>query len=1006
MKQKLLSVFLLCIMLAGAAFAQDRKVTGKVTAKEDGLPLPGVSVKVTGTKLGTQTDVNGNFSLIVPSTAKNLEFSFVGYLPQTLAIAGKTSINVALVADSKALSEVIVTGYGTQTKASQTGAVNQISGEDLTNSSFSSPDKALQGKVAGLQSISRSGQPGSIAEIRIRGIGSITGSSSPLYVVDGVPINSGDLSRLSTTTNALSGINPDDIESLTVLKDASASAIYGSRASNGVIIITTKQGKAGRTQVNFNTEGGTSSRAFFNNNTRPLTTAENITLFRESVLNAFGLTPADYSRTDAAGDMGIGDTTVNTNWYDQVSQQGVQQQYNLSIGGGTEKTKFYVSGGYLNSKGTIKTATFDRYTGKINLTHEVSDKFSIGTSIGLTQSKQTGPLNSGAFANPVLANLFIIPWTKPYDAQGNIIMNTAQFGTSLFNPIAILTYDKTLNNTLKGLGDVNLSYKILKNLKFTSRYGIDYNQLEEDSYNNPIYGDGASSQGRSYRYYTRYFNWVWSNLLDYNWDVLGNKNLIANVTAGYEAQKSQYYSVSVEADNLPLNFSYTVPSVGATPIGASGTNTGYTFNAIIGRANFTYKNKYVLSGSYRRDGSSRFGTQNRFGNFYSVGASWNADQEEFIKKISWINQLKLRASYGVRGNAGIGDYSALSYYGFGYNYLGSVGTAPASIGNNTLTWEKDKPLDFGLDLSLFKGRLNFTGDWYSRKTTDLLLNYPISATTGFTNYLDNIGAMKNEGIELALSGTPIVYKGFRASFNVSYSHNKNTILTLKQDKQISTPFIRQVGQDIQSYYLVQFAGVDPANGDPLWYTDGTRTTTTNNYGAAGRALLGKSASPKGFGSFGTDLSYKGFSVSALFYYSFGNWVYDPYWQYLNSGGYYNGAYNQKATELARWQKPGDITDVPRMDYNGTNSFRLSDRWIAKGDYMRLRDITVGYTFPKSIVSKLKVSNLKLYVRGTNLATWVKDKRLGYDPEAGGINGNTNFDQEIPKSVVFGLNVGF
>nr|MBC7612592.1 TonB-dependent receptor [Pseudopedobacter sp.] len=1006
MKQKLLSILLLCVMLASTALAQDKRISGKVTSKEDGLPLPGVSVKVTGTKLGTQTDANGNYSIIVPTGSKNLEVSFIGFISQTIAIGEKSVVNAFLETDSKQLSEVIVTGYGTQSRTNQTGAVSQVSGVDLTNSSFTSPDKALQGKVAGLQSISRSGQPGSIAEIRIRGIGSITGSSSPLYVVDGVPINSGDLSRLSTTSNALAGINPNDIESLTVLKDASASSIYGSRAANGVVIITTKKGKAGKTEINFNTEVGNSERAYFNENTRSITTAENITLFRESILNAFALTPAQYSRANAVTDMGIKDSTINTNWYDQVSQKGTQQQYNLSVNGGNDKTRFYVSGGYLNSEGTIRTAAFKRYTSKINLSHEVSSKLSIGANLGLTQSKLVGTNNSGAFANPILSNLFLEPWFRPYDDNGNIIANTAQFGTSLYNPVAIATYNKNGNNTLLGSGQISAAYKILPNLKFTTKYGVDYNNLEEDSYNNPNYGDGASSLGRSYRYYTRYFNWVWTNLLDYHWDVLKNNDLIANVTAGYESQKSQYYSINVQSNNLPLNYDYTTPGVGATPITASGTNTGYTFDAILASADFTYKSKYVISGSYRRDGSSRFGAKNRFGNFYSVGASWNLDQESFVKKINWITQLKLRGSYGSNGNAGIGDYSALPYFGFGYNYLGSVGTAPLSIGNDALTWEKNNPLDVGLDVSLFRDRISFTGDYYSRKTTNLLLNYPISATTGFTTFLANIGAMKNEGIELSLSGTPIIYKGFKMNLNVNYSQNKNTVLALKQDKQIVSPFIRQVGQDIQSYYLRQYAGVDPANGSPLWYTDETRTTTTSTYTSAARVLVNKSASPKAFGSFGTDMSYKGISVSALFYYSYGNYIYDPYYQYLNSGGYYNGSYNQRATELNRWQKAGDITDVPRVDYNGTNSYQQSDRILVSGDYIRLRDITLGYAFPKAITSKLKVSSLRLYARGSNVATWAKDKKLPYDPEAGGINGNTNFDQEIPKSLVFGLNVGF
>ncbi len=950
--------------------------------------------------------MEGNYSISVPADAKTLVFTYIGYSTKEVAISSN-SFNVTLVSDAKQLSEVVVTGYQNQTKATQTGAISQVKAEELENVPMSSFDKAIQGKVPGLQSVGASGQPGSAQQIRIRGIGSMTASSAPLVVVDGVPIESGDISRNTTTANALAGINPNDIESLSVLKDASASSIYGSRAANGVIVITTKSGKAGKTKLRFDAETGVASRAYYNEKTRPLTTEENLMLMDEAFLNNPYYVEAYELNKDNIRDFILDvygtDPTVNTNWYDQIKQTGVTQQYNLSADGGNEKTQFSLSGGYFKQQGTVKTSEFDRITGRFNIKHNLNDKIAFGTSLMVASSGQVGPLNSGYFSNPVMSSLFLMPDLAPYDANGNL--NTGAAFQSPFNPVAILAYDKNNNSTLKSVGNIFGEYKILPNLKFSTKFGIDYNNLEEDSYNNPMYGDGEAANGYSYRYDTRYFNYVWTNLLNYKWNVTGDNNLIANITAGYEAQKSKYRSASIASSNVPLNIDYTVPSVGAIPLTAAGTNEAYSFASILGIADVSYKGKYVLSGSFRRDGSSRFGSENRFGNFWSVGGSWNLDQEEFIKDINWITQLKLRASYGVNGNAGIGNYSWRPLYSYTASYAGEVGSAPSSIGNENLTWEKNKPLDIGADVSFFGDRLNVTAEYYSRKTTSLLMNRPLSATTGFLSRLENIGAMKNSGVEFAISGTPVVAGDFKWDVNFNISKNKNEILELVKDDQVSSPFIRKVGYDYQTYYLPLWAGVDPANGDPLWYTDDTRSQTTNNYASAKRSLTGKSAAPKAFGSAGTAVAYKGLTLDAMFYYSFGNYIYDPYFQYLNSEGYYNGSYNQRATELTRWQKPGDITNVPRMDYDGTGSYRTSDRILNSGDFIRLRDLTVGYTLPKSLISKAKLSNVKVYVRGTNIWTSTKDEYLPYDPEAGGVGGTTNFDIDVPKTFTFGLNVG-
>lgn len=1019
MKQKLLSILMLCTLLVGVAFAQNKTITGKVTSSDNGETLPGVSVVVQGTTVGTQTGPDGEFSLSIPANANSLEFTYVGFIKQVIQIGNRSSFNVALVSDASELGEVVITGYGNTTTLRQTGAVSTVSAEEVENVPFTSVDKALQGRVAGLQSVGASGQPGAMQQIRIRGLGSISGSSEPLYVIDGVPVNSGDLSRNTTTANALAGINPNDIESISVLKDASSTAIYGSRGSNGVVLITTKSGKAGKTRVRLDAEYGSVTPGVFNDRTRPLTTAENIMLIGEALLNnptyvnAYSLTPENI-REFVVGENGFDiNEDVSTDWYDEVTKRGNHQQYNLSFDGGNEMTQFHVGAGVFKQDGTVESSKFSRYSGNINLKHKIDEKLSVGTNLILSTANQQGVLNAGAFGNPVLGSLFLMPDLAARNDDGTPNISGALApGAGLYNPLEILSKDQSINNTQKVIGSVNAEYKILPNLKFSTKYGIDYNNLEEDYYNNPSYGDGRNVGGRSYRYYTRYFNWVWTNLLDYRWDIDDNNDWVANIKAGYEAQKSEYYSSNVAVNNMPLNTDLTDPSVGATPTTASGSRDSYAFASILALGDISYQNKYVLSGSFRRDGSSRFGIGNQYGNFWSVGGSWNMDREDFIRDIEWISQLKLRASYGLTGNAEIGNNPWRNLYGYTrgtYNwvYNGQVGSGPSQFGLSTLTWEKTNMFDFALDFGLFNNRLGATVEFYNKESDGLLLSVPVSYTTGFASYIDNYGGLRNRGLEVELRGTPIQTEDFQWDLAFNISLNKNTTTHLVADEQVSSPFIRKVGEDYFSFYLPQYAGVNPETGMPQWYKDETRTEVVTSHGQAERVLLGKSALPKAFGSLSTTLNYKGFGLDALLYYNFGNHIYNGFFQYQNSGGAYIGSYNQAATELERWQQPGDITQVPKLVYgSGTNSYAVSDRLLYSGDFIRLRDVTLSYTLPSLLVEQAKLSNVRIYVRGSNLFTWVADDRLPFDPEAGGAGGTNNFELFIPKTVTVGLNIGF
>ncbi|WP_149524689.1 SusC/RagA family TonB-linked outer membrane protein [Sphingobacterium hotanense] len=1025
MKQKLLSIFLLCTLFVGISYAQNRQVSGRVTSSTDGSPIAGASVVEAGTSNATQTDNSGNFSISVGPNA-TLSVSFVGFAAQRVAVGSNSVVNVQLISDDLSLEEVVVTGYGTTTKLRQTGSTTVVQSKDVEQTPFPSIDRALQGRVPGLQSSGGSGQPGSAQTIRIRGVGSISGSSSPLYVIDGVPVNSGDLSRATPTANVLAGINPNDIENITVLKDASSTAIYGSRGSNGVILITTKSGKAGKTKFRLDADFGSVKPGVSPKKARALTTEENIMLIGESLLNnptyvdAYKLTP-DNIREFVISENGFGiDPSINTNWYDEVTRTGSQQQYNLSLDGGNEKTTFNVGGGFFKQEGTIPNSDFTRYSGKLSLKHNINDRFTVGTNMILSTSNLKGLLNGGAFGNPVLTSFFLMPSIPSRNPDGsNYISGDLAAGAGLYNPLEILDKDRRSNNTQKAIDSIYGEYKILPNLKISSKYGIDYNNLEEDYYNNPNYGDGRNVGGRSYRDYTRYFNWVWTNLVDYRWDIDEDKNWVANIKAGYEAQKSQSYSSSVGVYNVPLNTDLTVPSVGATPITATGSNDDYSFASFLALGDFSYKNTYVVSWSYRNDGSSRFGSDKRYGNFWSVAGSWNLDQEDFIREVDAISALKLRASYGVTGNAGIGNNAWRTLYGYTrttYNFVydGNIGAGPTQYGLSNLTWEKTNSYDIGLDAEFLNHRLGVTFDFYNRESEGLLYAVPVPYTTGFNSYVANYAGLRNRGFEVALNGTPVKTDDFQWDLNFNISVNKNKTTRLVGDEQISSPFIRRVGEDYFSYYLPQWAGADPENGDPLWYKDETRTETTNVYSQAKRVLLGKTALPKAFGSFGTTLNYKGIGLDALFYYNFGNHIYQGFYSYQNSGGAYYGSYNQSALELDRWQKPGDVTDVPRPVFasGNKNAFGASDRLLKGGDFIRLRDVTLSYSLPSNWIETAKLSNVRVYLRGSNLWTWVKDDTLPFDPEAGssevagGTQGVTNFDVFIPKTFTFGINVGF
>ena len=996
--RKFVAILLCAILVVTQVAAQNKTIKGRVT--EDGKkPLSNASIIVKGTTVAAKTNEEGFYSITIPTNGRVLKFSSLNFEDQEVNIGSKSEINVILVNTVSDLQQVIVTGYGTTKKATNTGSIATVKAAEIENLPFSSVDRALQGKVAGLQSVAASGQPGASQAILIRGASSITASNAPLWVIDGVPINAGDASRLQTTGNLLSTLNPNDIESISVLKDAASQSIYGSRAANGVIVVTTKKGKSGKTKFRFDTEIGNSDVAYQNEKYKPLDANEYINLTREGLVNA-GASAAQ--TTSILNSLGQGNG-INFNWYDNIMRVGQQKQYNLSAEGGNDKTTFFLSGGHFAQEGTSINSQLKRNNVNVRITNKATDKLTLGFNLNAGNVSQRAPLAGGAFGNPLLSTYFLLPTYSAYKPDGtyNYVLNGG-----LHNTVALSELDKRFLRQTSARGSVNGEYKILENLKFRSVYGVDYNALEEDQYNNPLHGDGRAANGRAFSYYTRYFNYVWTNTLDLQQNITRNGDLSSSTQIGYEAQKSAGYFSNVQAQQFPPSLSLTYPASGASPTTASATISDYTFESQFASTNLNYKNRFVLSGSFRRDGSSRFSAKNRYGNFWALGATWNIDREDFMANNKIFDQLKIRGSYGVNGNAGIGNYDAPALYGFGFNYNQLPGSAPTNVGDENLTWELNKPMNIGLDFSVLKNRVNVTVDYYIRKSENLLLSVPLSNTSGFGSATRNIGSMENKGLELSLNIIPVQTKDFRWDLDFNFSNNKNTITSLPNKADIlSGNFIIRQGESLNTFFLREWAGVDRATGDPQWYINDKRQGSSNVYPGASARILAGQALPKFFGSLTNAITYKGFNLSAQLYYNFGNQVYDT-WRgyYLGSG--FGASFNKVKRQLDAWKQPGDITTVPKYVYNGNKNFNAGSTYnLNDGSFVRVRDIQFGYTLPKAYAEKLKIGSANFYVRGTNLFTWVKDENLPFDPEQG-TGSTSNLNVFIPKTVTVGLSLAF
>jgi len=1020
-------------MSLGMVQAQTVTLSGLVTSAADNLPIPGVSVVVMGTTIGTTTSVDGVFSLDVPETSTTLMFSYVGMVTQTYDIdfSSPSSIEIVMQEDYLNLEEVIVTGYSTRLKNSITGSTVQIQADEIKDIPVTSVDQTLQGKVAGLTISTSSGTPGAIQDIRIRGVGSITAGNEPLFVVDGVPIINGNFTGfhpgMGTTPNrsslsALASLNSNDIETITVLKDASATSAYGARGSNGVIVITTKKGRTGKTQFNLSASYGFQNKASQGRDV--LTGAQREKLYLDGVYHSFGDDPTDPFTREEAFDWalanGFGGAANYQAWRDAGRPEGNWGEamrnknapvtnINLSASGGDQTSSFYASAGYNKTEATVVGADFRRINGTLNYSRNFHKRVKFSTNNNVSNTAQNGLLleQSAYFANPHLSKYFMPPIDQPRNEDGTA--NTVQ-PSGMYNWLYLKDHDVTFNKMTRAMTNNSLEWDIIDNLKFKTLIGLDFVFVDYKNYSNRQYGDSQPENGTSNRTAEQNFNLVFQNSLTYDLN-LNDHRLTFMALMEYQKNNSNWlwgYGENYSTDGL-TNLDQSGANWDAGSHFLDWMNLSY-----LGMINYNYQGKYVADVTYRREGSSKFTKDQRYGNFWSAGAAWNLSQEAFMGNVNWLNNLRVRASYGISGNSdvGINQYQALLSYDA--DYFGQGAVYPSRFGNAILTWEKNRNMDVGFDFGVIDGRIGGSFSYFNKETYDLLQDVPLTRTSGHEDITQNVGTVINKGIEGIMNFDIVRRSDFNISLSANFATLNNEVKELAKDANgedinIETSSRKiEVGHPIYEWNLRTWAGVDPDNGDPLWYLEGTSGETTNDYNEAEKAYQGKSAIPTFTGGLALHIDFKGVFLDANVYYAGGHMIYEDWAFYTHMNGRYTTDYYNGVADLTTsWTQSGQVTDYPKIYHLGNPNFatNTSSRFLYDGDYMRVKDLVLGYDLPRSVVERIRFSGIRVYVRGTNMFTWIKDDRMKYDPEVRA-DGFTNLTTPPIKSVVFGVNLNF
>ena len=1021
-------LFLCSLLFCAVAYAQDITVTGKVTA--GGEEIPGVAVFVKGQTRGTITGIDGSYSIQVKGN-ESLVFSFIGYETVTEQVNKRKVINVELQETSQMVDEVIITvPYGTAKKSTFTGSASFIPAGTIEKAQVSSVSKALQGTVAGLQSFSSSGQPGSDATIFIRGVGSVNASTNPLYVVDGVPYD-----------GALSSIASSDIESITVLKDAASAALYGSRAANGVIMITTKQGtKESAPTVDFSAKYGFSSRARADYD--QVNTNQYFELYWEAMRNYRmdnGYSAADaaaYASSNLTGNLGINpygsafpepvgldgklvsgaNPLWNDSWDDALSQDAHYSDLNIRVSGGSKNSKYFASAGYMNDQGAYICSGFKRYTLRANITSDIRKWLQVGLNLSGTHSVQDSPKQDDSAISNVVAFARSLPSFYPVyqrdmktgayllDENGDRMFDYGEYrpnSYAKYNLLASMPHDKREVKrdaaSLRGYVQVTP----IEGLTYKMSLNVDYNSKFLHNYDNPTYGPGSISGGEVSKQNYRTTGMTFNNVVNYQRTINDNHNI--RVMVGQEYYEYNTSNFGGTRSKVIMDGFYE-PDAASSLSDFSGDSDQYKLLSYFGSAEYSYASKYFLSGSVRTDGSSRFHPDHRWGTFWSVGASWKIMQEAFMAETSgWLSNLSLRASYGAQGNDQVGYYAYQALYSI-RNNLGESGLHAYRLATPNLSWETNLNTNVGLDFGLWNNRLSGTVEYFERRSKDLLFSKDLVPSSGFSSMDENIGAIKNYGWELQIAGYPIVTKDWKWKLSLNATTYKNKITSLPADEMWSgnTKWVK--GGSLYDFYLVEWAGVNPENGNPMWYrynNDGEKVTTEDysSTTTSDKVKCGNSL-PKWTGGIQSDLSYKDFSLSFLFSYSLGGKIYNGDKLSLMSQGPTGTSWS--VDMLDRWTPENTNTDVPRLTTSPKSSWtNSSDRFLVDRSYLRLKNITFSYNLPKTILNTLTLKDASIFFQAENMLTFTKQQ--GLDPEQT-VGGSTYYRYPAMKTISFGINV--
>ena len=1031
------SIQILILMLLGAHMTWAQQVVKGTVTDENGVPLPGATVIELGTQNGVSSDFDGNFNINVGQDS-NLEFSYVGYKSQLIKVAGQNQINVSLSPNNE-LDEVVVVAYGTQTKQSIVGSIAVISDSQIQSQPATTITQAIQGSVPGVSIVNTGGVPGTNPTIRIRGIGSINADASPLIIVDGAPFNGN-----------LNSIAQEQVESISVLKDASSTALYGARGANGVIIVNTKKGSYnGESQITISSTYGSSSMATpmhellgiddytryfweayrnneqYENNLSPTDAAIKASSFLTSDLkyNPYGVPEP----VDNDGNL-VGNAKWNTDWKDAILRSSaLKKQHGISLSGGNEKTTYFFSSNYLNEEGQVKTTFFERFATRLRVDTKANDFIKAGLNMSYTSSKQNTPDQSGSAYQSAIQWIYTIPNYYPLykrdsvgqmvrDNSGNLIYDYGNNTTQLVNGSrpalsnenalgAIYYYNDISTRDLASINGY-IEVDLLENLSFKSNVYFERYTFDNFSYAHNQYGYAANVGGRvsQDRDFTSTLNLIQN--LNYN-DSFGSHNI--SVDAIFESYKLNVNSLGAQGTGFLPNVK--VLNGSTVPESVTGAISEERILSAISRLSYNYDQKYFVEGSFRRDGSTKFSEDTRWGNFFSAGSSWIVSDESFMQNQGVFDYLKLKVSYGELGNnRGIGFFPYLQAFETGWNQLENTGVLSGSFVDPLLSWEKTSLLNYGAEFSIFDNLISGSVEFYNKKSIDLIYDKPLAISTGNESIKTNVGSLKNYGVEFTFNSQVVKKQDLTVNLGINFSMDKNEITELTQEEFISGTKKWMVGKSLYEFFIQESAGVDQNDGYQMWYKDilnnnGDPTgekETTKEYSEATRYYVDKSSLPDIIGGFNANISYKNFDLNALFNFSFGSYVYDYTYASLMSG--FESPGRQGHVDLVnRWQKPGDNTDVP-LFLNANNDFNAtSTRFLFENDYIRLRGLNFGYNFDSNIIEKFKMKGLRIFFQGDNIFTYQSHK--GIDPEQN-FSGTTSSRSHQMKTYSLGVNLQF